>query len=97
MHSDSAVCLGAALLLCASAAGSPAPEDSAAEKVITGGTAPTDLEGKGEPSDVQEFRPRTTRPSGRTDTRRGRDAELDADKGSGEVAGETAAEGVEQK
>lgn len=89
--------LVAALLLCVAAAGTPAPEDSATDKGMTGRAAPTDLEGKGEAPEAQEPRPLNRGLTGRTDTRRGQDANMDAGKGSGEVAGETAAEGVEPK
>jgi hypothetical protein len=91
------ILLVATLLLCVAAAETPAPEDSATDKGITGRTAPTDFEGKGEASDGQEFRPLNRGLSGRTDTRRRQDANMDEGKGSDEVAGETAAEGLEPK
>lgn len=94
MQSTAILCV--ALLLCATAAGTPAPEDSAADKDSGSGPAFSDVERKGE-TNVQRSAPSNARASGRTDAQRRRDADIDADKGSAETAGEFAPEGVESK
>lgn len=90
--------LGVALLLCASAAGSPAPEDSAAEKEERGRTLPSDLESKGASPDahgstVFNRPPDSDRNAGPT----GEERNVDAGKESVHLAQQAGPEGIKPK
>ena len=94
---QSTAILGVALLLCATAAGTPAPEDSAADKDNGSGPVLSDLERKGEIAAAQVSPPPNARVSGRIDTQRRRDNDMDGDRGSGELDREFAPEGIKPK
>jgi hypothetical protein len=93
---QSTALLAVAFLLEASAAGTPAPDDSTADKE-NGSAAASDLERKGETAAAQGSGLLSPTARGRKDTQRRRDADTDADQGSGEVDGELGSEGIKPK
>jgi hypothetical protein len=95
MQSTAILCV--ALLFCATAAGTPAPEDSAASKDSGGGPAFSDLERKGKTAADQVSPPTNARASGRIDTQRRRDKDMDGDHGTGELDRQFAPEGIKPK
>ena len=84
-------------LLGASVAGTPAPDDSTADKEKCCASASSDLERKGEVAAAQGSGPPNPTASGRKDTQRRRDADMDAGQGSGEVGGEFGPESIKPK
>jgi hypothetical protein len=94
---QSTALFGVAFLLCASAAGTPAQHDSAADKDNGSAAASTDLERKGEAAAAQRSGPPNATASGRKDTQGRRDADTDTGQGSGEVDGEFGPEGIKPK
>ena len=94
---QSTALLAVAFLLGASAAGTPAPDDSTADKENGSAAASSDLERKGEAAPVQRSGPPTATASGGKDPQGRRDADMDTDNGFSEVAGQSAFEGVKPK
>ena len=92
---QTAVLLGLALVIGASAGDTPAPDDSIDDKDVRGAPAFSDLERKGEVGVVQVSPPPNERVRGGRDTERRRDPDVDAHQGQAD--GEFAPEGIKPK